>query len=904
MASRSACRCDPSATDWAVDPRILLAPQNRRLRALEKLQRRLGDPSGWADGADRELRVNGRPVGTWRELFDALRRAGVRPHGYGKDDDGFVAAVLHSVARVAGRGGGEGLRAPGLDAVSADRGTPEADLSPDPWLGVTEGAFPRTTSCLDGAPFPGETEGESKWGTFAEMVGEVAAMGAGRIRRAKSSDVYYGALFPYGTDYYEPGTADRAFFWLNGAQVPRPDALLDALAADDFQRLTPITEMLCACLAAGVKLALTPFNHGGGGGLNHVVGSGGDGGPCEDGTDGAACSGAPTWAEIEDGAPAWQTALMVPSGEGWDPWYWNPTGWGSAFDVGAPDPSEQAWQRYVLCLYPVGEGEGPERTSAYHRECARRKCLGLAAFAEGLGRWLAAFDAGCRGVSSSSGLPRPGFVTVTDVVDLVDLGNELDVFFRRDSSEGTTEAGRYMALLAGPIRHHVPGMRFRAAELASLEPDSTGATFTSQCGFLVDAVRAMADEVRRWTGIENAQVYADPDADEEAWLSTCDDAGYAWPPTVAYKSSEGLGLSIGDLVHYVGMHWFRCYNRDLEYQDKWSLYATAEALQAALTTFRQAVVDALAADPGVAVATTVGAVGFPGYDPGDPDFHKTAHCTDTEVLDGEQTWGTESYAGTSPVFQAAMLVRYAALLRALAVEQVGVFCFGNRAACHSGTGPPYFMPTWSNFDGMGLFNELHPGTATFTQHLHAWRQPAWYALRRLAWLLGAAGSAPVLVHNADGLTVLRLDFPGGLSRGPDGEALPGYRYGYLVWLDVPGDLKHGDPVPEAEVSFWSLDSMATNYALLPVVPEVAPSSIVEALDRPGGYRATEPEWRWPGWDAARVGARRTSTLEAVGARLFRTFTLTITVRAAHPADAPAPLLVLVDTLWAFAGRSP
>lgn len=851
-------------TDWAVDPRNLLAPQNRRLRALEKLQRQLGDPSGWADGADRELRVHGRTVGTWRDFFDALRRAGARPHGYGRDDDGFVAAVLDSVGRVAGRGGGLGKL--GGEPAPVEPWPSEAYVTPDPWLGVTEGAFPRTTSCLDGAPFPGETEGESKWGTFAEMVGEVAAMGAGRVRRAKASDVYYGALFPYGTDYYEPGTADRAFFWLNGAQVPRPDALLAALAADDFQRLTPITEMLCACLAAGVKLALTPFNHGGGGGLNHVVGSG-DGGPCEAGTDGSACSGAPTWAEIDAGAPAWQTTLMVPSGEGWDPWYWDATGWGSAFDVGAPDPNEQAHQRYVLCLFPVGEGEGPERTSAYRRECARRKCLGLAAFAEGLGRWLAAFDAGCRGVSSS--------------------------------------AGRYMALIAGPIRHHVPGIRFRAAELASLEPDSTGATFTSQCGFLVDAVRAMADEVRRWTGIEDAQEHADPDADEEAWLSTCKDAGYAWPPTVAYKSPDGLGLSIGDLVHYVGMHWFRCYNRDLNYSDKWSLYATAEELQAALVTFRQEVVDALAADPGVAVATTVGAVGFPGYDPGLPQAHRTDSCTATEVVKDRVAWDTESYAGTSPVFQAAMLARYATLLRALAVDQVGVFCFGNRTACHAGTGPPYLMPTWSNFDGMGLFNELYPGTATFTQHLHAWRQPAWYALRRLAWLLGAAGSAPVLVHNADGLTVLRLDFPGGLSRGLDGDALPGYRYGYLVWLDVPGDLKHGDPVPEAEVSFLSMDAMATNFALLPLVPEVVTSSTFEALDRAGGYRATEPEWRWPGWDAAWVDARRTSTLESYSIWLFRTFTLTLTltVRAAHPVDAPAPLLVLLDTPYASAVRS-
>lgn len=857
--------------DWSVDPRNVLSAQNRRLRALEALQRRLGDPSGWADGADREIRVRGQMVGTWRQLFTALREAGVRPHGYGEDDDGFVAAVLHSVGKVArdrvrGPSEGAGGLLPDLEGLAP----PEAIGMPEPWseeavapderLGVTEGAYPRTSSVTGAAfvslaDYAGRTEGERKWGAFVDMVVEVAAMGAGRVRRVKSSDVYYGGVFPEDDDdYYPDGSGEQADFWLRGAMVRPPAELLAAMQADRFARMTPMTEMLCACLAAGVRLTLTPFNHGGGGGLNHQVSAGdtaGSPGPCVDEASGEVCAGTPRWSELEAGAPAWQTTWMVPSGEGWAAWYHSGAladGFTEAQAPGADD--DPSFHRYVLQLYPAREEEnreGSSAASAYALECARRKCLGLAAFAEGVGAWLAGVDGACRSLGRVPG--RASGLRVTDVVDLVDLGNELDAFYRNDAEEGAREAGRYMALLAGPIHRRVPGIRFRAAELGSLDPEILDATssgtprsFEQQCDFLAQAVRAVADEVAWWARVLRGDR---TDADVDAWLDTGAAAGWAWPPALSTLGGRWV-LGAPSLVHHVGFHWFRCFNRDPGYrppaaEDLDHYYQDAAGLAAALRTFDERVVTPLEAE-GFRLERTVGAIGFPAYDPGEPGDHRTRGCDDPEPA-RSTSWDTHAYAGTSTALQAAMLVRHVAWLRALGVAQVGVFSFGQRDVCYASEGPPHAMPAWKAFDGMGLHNELYDASAggSYRRGRQCWRRPAWYALRRLSYILrsgGAGAEPPEVLHDGeeDGLVVLR--FPvGGLGLGLEGATWTGTErtptHAWLAWLDQYAAAEEG------WVDLWSSDVLDVEVAgLVPTVPAVTPW----ALASEDGYREVRVDW--------------------------------------------------------------
>ena len=51
------------------------------------------------------------------------------------------------------------------------------------------------------------------------------------------------------------------------------------------------------------------------------------------------------------------------------------------------------------------------------RECARRKALGVAAFATAVGQYLATLDLA---------LQRCGIADLADLVPFVDLGNEMD----------------------------------------------------------------------------------------------------------------------------------------------------------------------------------------------------------------------------------------------------------------------------------------------------------------------------------------------------------------------------------------------------------------------------------------------------------------------------------------------
>jgi hypothetical protein len=861
------------------------APSVREFDAATWCWRPVADHEPDLPVADDPLNVR-LPIGRGKgveigALFAAFRARGLEPQRGGNETDAQFAGVLARLAQ-----GGWRVQ------VDPDQPTSEEDVEPDPVFGVAEGMFPR------------DADNSAIYGSWDRMVEDIRAMGAGHVRRVKWCDIYWGSVYPVEGPVAtkEKGSYEPSFQY--GKQVPAPDALLRGLRGpgprglNSYWRLQYLGDFLTACLAAGLKVTLTPFHSGGGSPLSANAG--------EDGTELRGDHELPPegadWEEFGAARPEHQKGVRLVSWEGWDEWYW---------DHGSGTTSERLFQKYSIQVWPGSESADPDST-AYERECARRKSLGIAAFCTGVAEYLATIDASLREASG-------GDVTIYDVVEFIELGNELDGLFvlpettdidvvpvgpdARIVRAGANEAGRYMALLAGPFKRLLPEMRFRASELLSQKPAQPEMLEGGACewsdtaprrrAWLVAALRfGMDSEVTVWRDYQSAlwahRFAARALSDEVAeWVDTCESAGFYWPPEPG-PIDRTVGFSATDLVHEVGFHWYHGYDAAMQRsgssEDRPYLYFDAERLQRDVEAMRAEVVEPLAA-VGFNLTISIGEIGFAATWP-----------SATPVGEISDNY----YTGSNALFQGAMLLRLLAVARAAGVAHIYWFCHYLKPATADGTSPSRWA---GEVMASGLHNDLHdpPGTNyTIFASTGAWRRPSWFAFRRLTWLFEQARTHGVRLYtNERGLTAIRFRMRSPLTHGPTGQALGidvSFEYAWVLWLDQYSDSAclhpGGDGLPPSVTVFlWNMAE--TSYAFLPIVPAVEPDSVdgdratyeykPAIVDWYFGYDIRDPEWRnavRPG-HGVRMNSRGVSYIQ-------------LTLSQADPADAPNPVCILTN----------
>ncbi len=780
---------------------------------------------------------------TLREVLDATRAAGVRPHCGGPDQDEELARRLSRLVR----GFGQDSVGPGK-SFREDRqdDEPEADLAPSDFFGVAEPACPVR-----------EVD-ERVWGRTDQIIGDLLDMGAGSIRRNKYRDIWWGSLFPLAAD-------ENAY---KGSMVLAPADILEALRADERARLASFTELILACLVAGIRMSITPFDAGGGSTFNFA-----SRGALEDLERLFPLADGNSWTDVFDNRPQWQLGIRVPSPEGWDPFYWD-------HDHGRPTAGERVFERFAIHVWPTREDD-PGSSTVYSRECARRKSLGIAAFAQGVAEHLAALNRAWQRLF--------GFRAVTATIETVELGNELNGLFPvpPDTDDplvlaaGQLEANRYMTLLAQPFRALLPGIRFKAAEPSSWHPSVRTETRFNRClapegCCVVDNYAARVEWLRdtigvgvtgahrlafrdqqRWASYVNSGGATTlPDSTRE-WVLSCWAAGYAWPPLVT-DSDELMDPKVTDLVHRVGLHWYHDYNaRPPSGSDSTEArtagdttsgvpyYQDAIRMKADLDLLQGVVVEGLA-DAGFVLERTVGEFAFPAAWP--------EGMEDAEIE-------APYYEGATPTLQAAMLARLCVVLRASGIARA---CWNSPYQQPLNLDDSGNLTNWtSKIAATGLHNDLAaPGEYLNFAARGAWRRPAWFTFRRVAWLLSLASDQGTFVHNAKGLTLVRFTLRSRLTMLDQGQA--GYRYLWFAWLDQYADdtclhptwvdspsFPETDPnlgAPEADMFLY--DTHGRGYEFVPLVPQVSEGGLGWPVDANGYRQSSFRRWRWEGWNDA------------------------------------------------------
>lgn len=548
----------------------------------------------------------GRDWTTARDLFASFRAGGISPHGLGADGDEQAARGLVDASARKTRGGES-------SAKNFGAGTEES-VAANPFFGVTEGAYPGASDpCV------------STYGDYDDILTDNSEMGAGRVRRLKKSDLYWGSLFPLDQDAVDS--------FQDGQKIPPPGDLQTNMRADGYACLGQFTDMLRRAIALKMKVNVMPFNAGGGATLTS-----GDHDP-DTGV------GDSTFALIAAGAPPHQNGVIVSSTEGWDEFYWDSTrsDWPTSARVERPRKqrhqrtNEETFQKYALNVWPTDEQVvGPGYVSPYMMECARRKSLAIAAYADVLAEYF---------VKLQTQLKFSG-VNLQDVLDVVELGNELQANFQDLKDLGTPvseeyshfggmEAGRYFALIAGPIRHQLSWMQFRVSEIASVAGKTA---FESRCAWLYDCITTgMAAELTLWDlkqGRRDRDYLWSPHALSVAlaeWSATATAAGFVWPP-----SDRTVALTVGEIVHQIGFHWFNAFDSaGADLKKRPELYRTDVALYEQYNYMHLHVVEPLASPP-VWPEPFADAPGAPAPPRGDGHHPRrcaglSRHCPDQKV---------------------------------------------------------------------------------------------------------------------------------------------------------------------------------------------------------------------------------------------------------------------------------
>ncbi len=254
---------------------------------------------------------------------------------------------------------------------------------------------------------------------------------------------------------------------------------------------------------------------------------------------------------------------------------------------------------------------------------------------------------------------------------------------------------------------------------------------------------------------------------------------------------------------------------------------------------------------GIKFEVTMGEISFPAVDPNGIVPATGSLYTTSTKLSGPY------YANTNPTFHAAMLVRILALNVACGVASSNWFSFCDPLVHEGGTYTP-----WGSTSGGGLHNEAYVAATgrTFRQHTDGWQRPAWFSVGRAKRLFAGADSMTVL-QNEGGLTMIRLAL----------NPASGWAHAYLFWLDQYA------PTAQATVEFVNV-SKFQYYSLVPKILVGA-----RPLDSNGYPRAVASlVWEWAGFHDAVLNE------VSAGDRL------TITLQAADPDVAEAPVCILTD----------
>lgn len=815
------------------------------------------------------------------QLIAALRALGVRavPMATGLDDTSSDAAMATLLAEAVpessrARGGDPGLDAP----------------RPDPRFGISEGLFAACDVCAtcDASSADPACASVALWGSYVMTVRDVAELGAGFIRRSKGCDLYFTSVFPRQA-------------------VPAPAAMRAAVEADGYAALVNATAYILACRLAGVKVALTPFNEGGGG--NTAI--------SQAEIDGGATvtdphTGTVPVSDFIAARPSWMAGLWVPTTLGWDPFYWDTTDptWNTNTSGAA---TESQYQQFALHLWPTSEEEMAGVDPAvvggtpYARECARRKGLGLSTYASVIGDWLVLLHAALQSVFGDDG--------IYEVLDRIDLGNEMDGVHQVTAEAGALDlswsahaAGRHMACVAAPLRLALPELRFRASELlyrALAECDADDPMEDSASWLREVLSSGMTATLTEWAWFQ-AQVFdwrkhwvtpftpivrGGGTWPEECldWYRMCAAEGEFWPPEPTRTDAGFLGFEAPELVHEVGFHWFAMQDSTERGDPAQWKYRDQAALADYCAYFAAEVVDALAAD-GFTLTISVGSFSFPaGY---------------ANVYSALRS--AAFYDGATPVLQAGLLVRLTATLFACGVERIAWFTHdvGPAEMSANDTFVAWTEPSTTNslrndLFGVGTYNGVaYPTDARRFATEGAWRRPAWYALRRFIGIASyvATGAAELASTDSgiDGFMAIRFELSPRVDLGGVGLHAT-YRYAWLLWVDqyAPGPCLPGAP------SLTMVDvSLGTNarltYAILSPIPDVVPSVATGAdLDDVGYCGVDEVDWEFEGWDAALWGlsGRSVGVGDSVGTLRVTVANRTTLGGVDYPA---APLLLFTN----------
>lgn len=370
---------------------------------------------------DVPLGVRSRTGATLRDVFKAVRAGGLRPHPFGEEHDDAILDWLGRKVQEARR------VAPTLDqpVVVPNMGPGEvgepvaggSSVPNNPVLGVNE------LNLFDLTDTTSDVDDVDQYNWWFPVFLDACKLNVGHLRHFRQFDVDWLHLFSSGNpDEAEP--------------IYSPQDLYLALIADNgdgwgpFGRLQERLGMLLlvSCLA-GIQVVPTLFTYGG---SNNLLDS----------------LTPEVRSSITNGRPRNQPTPLVPCSNGWAAFYHD-------FEAESHGADERTYQQYALNVNSTAEA------SPYMAEAARRKALGIAAYGLAIGEFLAVWRDALLGAG----------IEIRDVVPYVECGNEMVSFLCG------TEYGKFMSLLAGPIRFAMGAdcVRFRAAEVASwVNEDSRG----------------------------------------------------------------------------------------------------------------------------------------------------------------------------------------------------------------------------------------------------------------------------------------------------------------------------------------------------------------------------------------------------------------------------------------------
>jgi hypothetical protein len=619
-------------------------------------------------------------------------------------------------------------------------------------------------------------ENAPKYGRLHQIVGDVRACGAGWIRRAGPADLTWPSIF--GEKAVRNDLADIWSF-----KVPKPADVRAWVASGGYEYLYAFTWLVLVCYLEEVEFTPTLFDFGGGSGaaagLNAMTGE--LPGPSNE-----------LWADVLAMKPDWQNAVILPSGLGWDEFYWelSELGMGPPPDI-PPDlfRSMQLNAQYTLRLWYTS---GPEVSQLiYFRRTALRKGLFLAAFSDAIGAYLVALTEALRAWDPSFAL--------NEVIPYFEVANEPGALWNTADGTGYKELARFTSLLVAPILQHLPSARFRFAELAS---EATNVaqhreSFNQATTWLAEAhAYAVRDEFNRWNAL-----LAGTDPDTAEWRATCTAAGFQWPPASGFRHS-GAGM-----FHQVGMHWYHCWYQDADpaagtpakdlYVPGWHFLQDLNRLGTAFPTR----------------SLSTGEIGF-------------------QAVEKETAAAVPYYPEANPVFQASMLVRLLLLAKGSGVERIAWHTFMSIPRAPESR-------AWDLYTSMGLRNDVGPDPG-FMQNHDAWRRPSWFALRRLTWLFGQATS--VTIHRNDPRICVQMYSTKGFSTNPMATSARGPSHAYIAWIDQYQD---GMGLASGLLTLRASLPGAT-YETLSLVPSVD-EAVVGAGAEFEYPQGDDPEWEWPGF---------------------------------------------------------